>query len=71
MSAEESHVRIAANRVGTMTLRLRLNSHLQPFRQSLRELLSPRDCKKWVHNPLLNFSVHAIVDQMVGVNAPI
>ena len=35
------------------------------------ELFSPCNHKKWVHNSLLNFSVHAIVDQITGVNAPI
>ena len=51
---------------------LRLNSHLRFFRRELlRELFSPRNRKKWVDNPLLNFSVHAIVDQIAGVNVPI
>ena len=55
-----------------MLIDLRLNSPLRFFRHELlRELFSPRNRKKWVHNPLLNFSVHAIVDQIVGVNAPI
>ena len=40
-------------------------------RELLREFFSPRNHKNWVHNPLLNFSVHAIVDQITGVNAPI
>ena len=48
---------------------LKLNSHLRFFRRELLcELFSPRNRKKWVHNPLLNFSVHAIVDQIAGVN---
>ena len=39
------------------------------FRRELfRELFSQCHRKKWVHNPLLNFSVHAIVDQIAGVN---
>ena len=51
---------------------LRLNSHLRFFRRELlRELFSPRNRKKWVDNPLLNFSVHTIVDQIAGVNVPI
>ena len=51
---------------------VRLNSHLWFFRRELlRELFSPCNSKKWVHNPLLNFSVHTIVDQIAGVNAPI
>ena len=51
---------------------VRLNSHLRLFRRELlRELFRPRNRKKWVHNPLLNFSVCAIVDQIAGVNAPI
>ena len=37
----------------------------------LSELFSPRNRKKWVHNPLLHFSVHAKVDQIVSVNAPL
>ena len=36
----------------------------------LHELFSPQNHEKWVHNPLLNFSVHAKVDQMASVNAP-
>ena len=51
---------------------LRPNSHLRFFRRELlRELFSPHNRKKWVHNPLLNFSVHTIVDQIAGVTAPI
>ena len=51
---------------------LRLSSHLRFFRRELlHELFSPCNRKKWVHNPLLNFSVHTIVDQIAGVNAPI
>ena len=54
------------------SLRFRLNSHLRFFRRELLcELFSPRNRKKWVHNPLLNFSVHAIVEKIAGVNAPI
>ena len=50
----------------------RLNSHVRFFRRELlRDLFSPRNCKKWVGYPLLNFSVHVIVDQIAGVNAPI
>ena len=40
------------------------------MRELLRELFSPRNRKKWVHNPLLNVSVHTIVDQIAGVKAP-
>ena len=51
---------------------LRLNSHLRFFsRELLCELFSAGNRKKWVHNPLLNFSVHTIVDQIAAVNAPI
>ena len=42
------------------------------FRRELfRELFSQCNRKKWVQNPLLNFSLHAIVDQIAGVNVPI
>ena len=52
--------------------RVRLNSPLRFFRRELlRELFSPHNHKKWVHDPLLNFSVHPIVDQIADVNAPI
>ena len=27
--------------------------------------------QEWVHNPFLNFKVHAIVKKITGVNAPI
>ena len=27
--------------------------------------------QKWVHNPFLNFKVHAIVDKIAGVNGPV
>ena len=51
---------------------VRLNSHLRFFRRELLcELFNPCNHKKWVHNSLLNFSVHAIVYQIAGVNAPI
>ena len=47
---------------------MKLNSHLRFFkRELLLELFSLRNRK----NPLLNFSVHAIVDQIAGVNAPL
>ena len=39
------------------------------MRELLRELFSPGNHKKLVYNPLLNFSVHAIVDQIADVNA--
>ena len=40
-----------------MNRAVRLNLHLRFFRRELlRELFSPRNRKKWVHNPLLNFS---------------
>ena len=53
-------------------INIRLNSHLRFFRRELlHELFSPRNHKKWVHNPLLNFSVHPIVEKIAGVNAPI
>ena len=35
-----------------------------------RKLLRPNNCKKWVHNQLLNFSVQAEVDQIASVNEP-
>ena len=37
-------------------------------RELLHELLNPRSRKKWVNNPLLNFSVLTKVDQIAGVN---
>ena len=49
-----------------------VHSHLRfIMRELLCELFSSHNRKKWVHNPLLNFSVHAIVDQIAGVNASI
>ena len=54
------------------TFSFRLNSQLRFFRRELlREPFSPHNHKKWVHNPLLNFSVHTIVGQIAGLNAPI
>ena len=35
----------------------------------LYELFSPNYHEKWVHKPLLNFSVHTKVDQIGNVNA--
>ena len=35
---------------------------------TLYELFSPRNCEKFAHNPLLNFSVPAKVDQIASVN---
>ena len=34
------------------------------------DLLGVNKHKKWVHNPLLNFSVHTKVDQIASVNVP-
>ena len=34
-----------------------------------REFFSPHNRLKWVHNPLLNFSVHGKVDQIANMNA--
>ena len=52
--------------------RFRIHSHLRFIRRELlHELLSPRNHKKWVPNPLLNFSVHAKVGQIASVNAPV
>ena len=34
------------------------------------QLFSPCNCKNWVHNPLLNFSVPTKADQIASVNAP-
>ena len=49
---------------------IRLNSHLRFFRRELlRELFRPHNRNKWLHNTLLNFSVHAIVEKISGVNA--
>ena len=49
-----------------------VHSHLQFIRRELlHKLFSPCNRKKWVHNPLLNFSFNAIVDEISGVNAPI
>ena len=46
-----------------------VNSHLRFIRRELlRELFSPRNHKKWVHNPLLNYSVHAKVEKIAGLN---
>ena len=36
----------------------------------LCEFFSPCNCKKWVQNPLLNFSIHAKNHQVSSVNAP-
>ena len=36
------------------------------MRELLHELLSPRNPKKWVHNPLLNFSVYPIAEKIAG-----
>ena len=50
---------------------LRVHSHLRFIRRELlHQLFSPHNHKKWVHNPLQNFSVHAKVDQIASVNAP-
>ena len=46
---------------------LRVHSHL---RFIWHELFSPHNHEKWVHNPILNFSVHSKVGQLVSVNAP-
>ena len=50
---------------------LRVHSHLRFIRRELLpKLVSPRNHEKCVHNSLLNFSVHAKVDQITSVNAP-
>ena len=64
---------LPALKIRFMSGSVRLNSHMR--------FLSVNYCvnfsvhaiakRKWVHNPLLNFSVHTIVDQIAGVNAPI
>ena len=51
-----NHARFAQSR------RLRVHSHLRFIRRELlRELFSPCNHEKWVHNPLLDFSVPAKV----------
>ena len=46
----------------------RLHLHLQFIsRELLRELFSPRNHEKWVHSPLLNFSVRAKFYQIASV----
>ena len=50
---------------------LRVHSHLRFIgHEVLHELFSPHNHEKWVHNALLNFSVHSKVGQLVSVNAP-
>ena len=50
---------------------LTASSHLRFIRRELLlELFSPYNQEKWVHNPLLNLSVHAEVDQIASVNVP-
>ena len=45
--------------------------HTVPFirRELLRVLFCTRNCRKWVQNQLLNFSVRAIVDHIASVPA--
>ena len=50
---------------------VRVHSRLRFIRlELLCELFSPQNYEKWVHNPLFNFPIHAIVDQIVSVNMP-
>ena len=50
---------------------VRVDSHLLFIgRELLHKLFSPDNRHKWVHNPLLNFAVHAKVDQIASVKAP-
>ena len=54
-----------------MKLSVKVHSKLRFVRHGLlRELFSPHNHNKWVHNPLLNFSVHAKVDKITSVDAP-
>ena len=54
------------------TWRVRLSSHLRFLGVNYCMNFSVHAiAKKWVHNLLLNFSVHTIVDQIAGVNVPI
>ena len=49
-----------------------LHSHLRFIRcELLRERFSPKIATKWVHNPLLNYSVHAKVEKIAGLNSAI
>ena len=51
--------------------RVRVHSHLRFIRHEiLRECFSQCIHEKLVHNPLLNFSVQAKVDQIASVNVP-
>ena len=51
---------------------LMVHSHLKFIRHELlRELFSPHNHEKWMHNSSLNFSVHKKVDQKASVNAPV
>ena len=50
---------------------LKVDSHLQFIRNELlSELFSPNSCKNGYTTQLLNFSVHAKVDQIASANAP-
>ena len=45
-------------------------SHLRFIRRELlRKLFVPCNHEKWEYNQLLNFSVHAIVEPIAGMNA--
>ena len=51
--------------------RVRVHSHLRFIRHEiLRERFSQCNHEKWLHNPILNFSVQAKVDQIASVNVP-
>ena len=56
---------------GTCKWTLKVHSRLRFIRRDLlRGLFSPHNYKKLVHNPLLNFSVHAKVYEKANVNVP-
>ena len=49
---------------------VKAHSHLRFIRRELLpELLSPHNQEKWVHNPLLNFSIQTKVEQIASVKA--
>ena len=65
------HGRLRLPYVIWFSFALRVHSHPQFFsRELLREIVRLCNCEKWVHNPLLSFTVHAKVDQIASINGP-
>ena len=50
---------------------LMVHSHLPFIRRELLHDISVHTIAKWVHNPLLNYSVHAKVEKISGLNSAI